>query len=253
MAISVCFIAACILILAASGFTQSTSDPVPDLNKTAVTEIENGDLIHAVQLLEQAVRRDPTNGKAFYNLGTAYFLLKELGKAHSAFVKALDLQPDSAAVLNQLGVTQMVQGDYEGASRNFRSALAKRPDDPVLLYNLGCLLIRTKDFRLAIDILERAQKIDSTNAEILFNLAFAYGRNGDISKAVDKARATLGLSPDDLDARKMLIVLYLLNKERTEALKEVHNMEGMGSRIDPWLSKLLFGKRIVSVDDLRQK
>lgn len=253
MTIPVCSIVACVLILASRTLTQSPPNPVLDANKTAVKEIQNGNLVHAIQLLAEAVKRDSKNARIYYDLGSAYFLMRDFGNARSALSKALELEPNSAAVLNQLGLTQMEQGDYSGAVRSFRRAIDVRPDDPISLYNLGCLYIRTKDFRSAIELLERAERLDDTDPEISFNLAFAYGRNGDIPKAIDKARATLVLTPDDRDTREMIVILYLLNKKRTEALKELHSMEGWGSPIDPWLSRLVFGKRIVSIEDLRRK
>jgi len=249
----VCSIASIILIFAASALTQSTSEPVPDVNKSAVRAIQNGDPFHAVKMLEDAAKHDPKNAKVYYNLCTAYYLLNDIVRARSAIAKAIELEPNSAAVLNQLGLIQIDEGDYAHAVQSFRSAIAARPKDPTSLYNLGCLYIRKNDFRPAIDLLERAEKLDPKNPEVSFNLAFAYGRIGKISKAIGEARATLAVKPHDCDARKMIVILYLLNKERTEALLEFQNLERSGPSVDAWLMRLMYDKRIVSVDDLVRK
>ncbi|HEY2867639.1 MAG TPA: tetratricopeptide repeat protein [Pyrinomonadaceae bacterium] len=253
MTILVCSITSIILFLATTALSQSSAEAVPDVNKSAVTAIRNGDLVHAVQMLEDAVKQNPKNAKSYYNLGTAYYLLKDLARARSVIAEALTLEPNSAAALNQLGLIQIDEGDYAGAIGSLRAAIEARPDSSTSLYNLGCLYIRTDDFRSSIDLLERAETLDPKNPEVSFNLAFAYGRVGKISRAIEEARATLALRPDDGDARKMIVILYLLNKERTEALIEFQNLERSGRSVDPWLSRLVHGKQIVSVDDLAQR
>jgi Flp pilus assembly protein TadD len=253
MKINVCSTLTFLLIFFAAAFAQDALLSAGDLNRLGVTEIQGGNFARGIQLLEEAAKRDATNGKIYYNLGTAYFHLGKLEKARSALTRSAELRPRSAAVLNQLGVVEMEQGDNAAALQSLRWAVDEQPDNMTALYNLGCLYIRIKEFDLAVDVLERAKSRDSRNPEIRINLAFAYGRLSQVSKAIDETQATLELSPDDKDARQMLVILYLLDNERTEALKELKRLERSGVGIEPWLSTLALGKRIVSVADLGRK
>jgi hypothetical protein len=51
----------------------------------------------------------------------------------------------------------------------------------------------------------------------------------------------------------MLIILYLLNKERSKALSEFHKVELNGAPVDAWLIKALHGGLVVSVEDLKKQ
>src|ERR1051325_475974 len=111
MRIFVCLMLVLVPIFSAEVVAQATPNLVGELNRLGVTEFQNGNYARSVQLLEEAAKRAPKNGLIYYNLGTAYFLSKNLEKARRAFSIALELEPHSAAVLNQLAVTQLEQGD----------------------------------------------------------------------------------------------------------------------------------------------
>jgi len=232
---------------------QDVSDQSDQLNIRAVMAVENKEFSAAIKLLELALTQDPNNPKTYCNLGTAYFLSHELEKARSALEKGLALNPKSVVILNQLAVVEMESSIYGEAEGNLLKAISLDSDNAVALYNLGCLYIRMKKLTRAVVYLERAKLLKKGYPEIHFNLAFVYGRHGNFSKAIEEARLTVALNQNDFEARSMLVVLFLLKKDRESALKEFRAIEFSGAAVKPWLSRLIFGNDVVSVADLVHK
>jgi predicted O-linked N-acetylglucosamine transferase (SPINDLY family) len=81
----------------------------------------------AIAAYRRAIELKPDYAAALSNLGVA---LKELGRfdeAVAALRRAIELEPDRAEVHNNLSSTLLAQGDHEGAIRACRRALELRP------------------------------------------------------------------------------------------------------------------------------
>lgn len=94
-----------------------------------------GDLENARVFLEDA--RDDDDQNTVFFLGKTYEKLKDYNYATSVYDSFLKRHPDSALIYNELGVSKIAAGDYEGAADAFASAqnIENNGMEQVLLYN----------------------------------------------------------------------------------------------------------------------
>ena len=95
-----------------------------------------------LSLFSSGVRNDPSSAAAHYNLGTAYLESQDLASARREWVRTLDIAPDYADALTQMGTLAAVQGDLPTAERYYLAALqgppgVSDPDRSMAHFNLG--------------------------------------------------------------------------------------------------------------------
>jgi len=120
------------------------------------------------------------------------------------------------------GLKQFNLHDFEGAKATFEDILERFADQPDMvapgrtylaicdqrlarvpstprnadaLYDQGVFEFNRGRTREAIDILEKALKADPRADYVLYSLAIAYARHGDISKAIDALRRSISIRP----------------------------------------------------------
>jgi serine/threonine-protein kinase len=156
-----------ILILAASGSSNGKTD-----------------LLEAVDLLDQAIARDPSFLQAYCQLASAhnylYFLGLErtsarLDLANAAIQAAFRLRPD-AGEAHLARAENLYRGylDYEGALNELKIAAESLPNDPRLFELKGYILRRQGIWEEATRNLERAVALDPLNADTLEQMAWQY-------------------------------------------------------------------------------
>ncbi len=122
-------------------------------------------LVEAIAAYRKADELDPESAAVNNNL--AYCLLLTDGDAAEALRRAeaaAAMLPGNPQVLHTLGVAQRRTGDLAAARESFSLALQIRPGDPTLLLDLGLLLIETdqvEEGRMQIETaLEYAELLD---------------------------------------------------------------------------------------------
>lgn len=119
-----------------------------------------------------------------------------LGGAVDEFLAGLKLNPDSANLLNSLGVCYAQQGRYREAIPCFRRALAIDASDFMAWYNLGLACRQTGEADAALAALEKAKELGADGDDALLLLGEMYIE----AKRFAEARAILAAV---LSARSM--------------------------------------------------
>lgn len=158
-------IVAIVLLLAAAGsaFAQA---PAPSANPElapAVKLLREGETLKALELLKRAVKKNKTDGEAWYYLGIVYLQLSDLKKASEAFKTAITVRPDLAAPAH--------------AGYAYALMLRNRLDTAVLEAN-------------------KALAIDPQNIEALYTLGLVDLRKGARNEAIKRATALIALQPE---------------------------------------------------------
>ncbi len=76
------------------------------------------------------------------------------------------------------------QGDFARAERGYLSLLEKFSDAPILHYNLGLVFFAQENFTEAVASFSTAASLAEDDVDILFNLALARKKQGDIAGAI---------------------------------------------------------------------
>jgi tetratricopeptide (TPR) repeat protein len=83
----------------------------------------------AIKLYEKAVKKNPKDAAAYFNLGRAYDKIFEVEDAEAALAEAVDLQPDDAAYRYEHAAVLMKLAKYEDAVKELKKTLEIDPDN----------------------------------------------------------------------------------------------------------------------------
>jgi len=148
--------------------------------------------------------------------------------AQGAFKAAADAaeawlrrRPNDFTVRSTLAELQIRSGNLAGARRQYEALLQSRPADGAALNNLANVLIEQKDPG-AVDIAERALKVDPRNAVYLDTAGWANHRAGKAERALQLLRDARLRAPDNPDIRYHLAVVLAQAGRKTEAREELN-------------------------------
>src|SRR3954469_14834657 len=95
--------------------------PEPTL-ASAMARLQANDPSGAARILEAVTAREPSNGRAWRNLGVAYQAAKDYDKAITAYQRALAVEPAVPSPMYQLGLVYALNHDVDRAFEWLRRA-----------------------------------------------------------------------------------------------------------------------------------
>ena len=200
--------------IAESTLAESIS---PELNASIYTAHSASHLVvqkdplasfHSMPLIEAGFECDDAQAQA--ELGMALQQTGSLASAVSAFVRAIELQPDWAEMHVMLGMTLQAMGQFDDAIRALRQAIHIKPDDAQTWSNLGVLLQDHGQTSDALDALQQAIRINPRFTAAHANLGVVLREQGRIEEAIDAFRRALALQPNYAQAHANLGACYHL-------------------------------------------
>ena len=170
------------------------------------------DLHKAIELLDEAVKRDPSFFDAYCQLAFAHEQLyavsgfdhtpARLALAEAAVQAATRLRPDAAEThLARAQYLYYGLRDYAGALAELEIARRALPNDPRLFELTGYILRRRGQQEEGLQNLQRATELDPRNFDTLQQIALSYqflGRYAEAIAALDRASA---IAPDNVGTR----------------------------------------------------
>ncbi len=115
-----------------------------------------GDYASAVVQLQSAVKLEPNNSRAAYNLAFCADKNGDFVLAEEYYLKTLELKPDHAGAYNNLALRYQKQQKIEQAEQLCRRGIEAVPDSCELLFTLGGIMTSTARANQALDIYRRA-------------------------------------------------------------------------------------------------
>ena len=125
-------------------------------NNLAVALKAQGNINEALNHYFQAVKINPHDDKALYNLGSTFLSLGRPYDAIKYLREALRINPTHAEAYNNLGSTLVSTGDLEEAVEQYRRALELKSDLLNAMINLADTLNKLGRTEEAIDLIEKA-------------------------------------------------------------------------------------------------
>ncbi len=184
-----------------AGFDDGYS--VPDMILRANRLLEEGDATTALQLVRQAVNRQPNNSYALELMAEAAMQTADWKSAEFALKSALGLQPDNIGLKLRLGEVYVATFEASAARDIFKSLTEAYPTSDRAWASLGLLEARLQNNERGLDALGRAlaenpmlPEVQLANGELLLQL-------GDAKGALPSLEAAEKLMPNDpqLEAR----------------------------------------------------
>ena len=170
-----------------------------------------------------------------------HFSNQEYDQAEADYRKILEHDQNNGLALANLATIELQANKLELAEQHIRAALAQSPDDAYNLSTLGYLKFRQEKFDEALDILNRAAKLDPNNPEILNYLSGVLGQKGLRQQAESALRRAITINPNYAPAHHNLAVIYLSQTPPVPALARWHYQKTLeaGQPRDPALEKKL--------------
>jgi Flp pilus assembly protein TadD len=169
-----------------------------------------GDYTTAKPQLERAVAADPTLWRSWMALGRVHDSTKNWTEAQAAYDKALALQPNSPLVMNNVGMSLMMQHRYAEAADTFQRVLAADPTMDMTRSNLRIALAWQGKYDEAL-----VGTLAGTQADALNNVGYVALLRGDQQAAQKYFAQAMEASPTyHQRAARNLETLKLLAKAR---------------------------------------
>ena len=121
----------------------------------AILLIQQRDFDAAERQLNPIVSRRHAPWQAHNALGVIADMRGEHGLAESHYTNALDASPNTPLVLNNLGYSRYLAGDWPGARQSLRRAVSANPNYELAWRNLGLVYAREGDHETAIEAVAR--------------------------------------------------------------------------------------------------
>jgi len=157
----------------------------------ALALLENGDTIHAIADLMEAVKINQVYFEAYMQLAEIYSVRKD--PLTAAYLNnALKIRPGNSSALYMLGMYYQETAQYDKAINTYE--VLSRVDTLVkdAPYNIGYInLVYRQDYQAAIVSFTKAIARDPEYAEAWFNRGLSYEQTGDYRKAYDDYQKAL--------------------------------------------------------------
>lgn len=238
---------------------QPTTDiAAQDLYIRAVKEIDASpespqpkeNLLAAIDLLEEAVRRDSAFLNAFCQQARAHDLLYLFGEDHTAqrlslaeqaVNAALRLQPNSPEAHLARANHLYSKLDYDGALAELEVVRRTLPNEPRAFELSGYIDRRQGRWEESARSLEHALQLDPNNVFLLDQVATGYQDMRDYPKAAAMQDRILSIRPDDLDMRVSRTQTDIFWKAET---RPCHDVIASAIARDPANARRLAGIRV---------
>ena len=172
----------------------------------------NPDVRKAIELMDEAVKRDPSFFDAYCQLAYAHETLyagigfdhtpARLALAEAALQAATRLRPDAGEThLARAQYLYYGRRDYAGALAELESARRVLPNDPRIFELTGYILRRRGQQEEGLRNLQRAVELDPRNFFTLQQIALSYQQLGRYAEAIAALDRALSIVPDNVETR----------------------------------------------------
>ena len=184
----------------------------PSLEAVGLIDLKWKQATLAREFLERAVAADDQSWKAHNGLAILDSLDGRHGDAQRHYHAALEIRPDAADVLNNLGYSQFLAGQPELAAEHLVDAVKFKSDHKVAWSNLAMVMARQGRYADAFNILEK----NYSAAVAYHDVGYMALINGEYARAEDLLTKALHASPryfEEADKNREMARNRLLGNE----------------------------------------
>src|SRR2546423_2949782 len=183
-------------------------------------QVRDGHARDAAETLENALKNDPDNGVAHYQLGIAFDLLGNLERSESEWRDAVRLRPDLAEAQRALAAVALRKNDMAALEQTASQIISLQPASPDGYALRGVSFINRKQFDKAEQDIRRAIDVAPQSAigyVQMGNLKLVQRLYGDADKSYQQG---LDHDPGSSDALSGLMNTALAQKQTDKAVAE---------------------------------
>jgi tetratricopeptide (TPR) repeat protein len=166
------------------------------LARGAMAREQAGDFQGAIGGYVEALDVWPRQADVWARLGGAYLKIKEYAKARAALEMAVENNPSSAVVLNDLGVAFLYTGQTDQAQRAFEAAQIADPRFAASFFNLALCQLARGDRVSARNFFNRYLHIRPDDPRALREVAFLDAAAQNYTEALARLEKAMVAAPD---------------------------------------------------------
>jgi tetratricopeptide (TPR) repeat protein len=173
----------------------------------------------AISSYRQAISLYPRYGRAYNNLGISYQRLKKYEEAIVAHQQALTYWPNYVYAVVNLALAYQHLGKFEESIGLLKRALQMQPDSAAACYHLAGVYTQLEQYALAIQYYRKAN-VYGYLPDAYFQLGNIYWRIGQIKEAIDAYQNAIYYNPKMISAHYNLGMVYSLRNLWSEAIQQ---------------------------------
>lgn len=204
--------------------------------------------LDAMDYYQQSLKSEPGNAAVLNKIGICQLLMQRNKEARKSFERAIKADRGHADAYNNLGVTYYATRNYGTAIRQYRKAIALKNDAGSYYSNLGTAYFNKKEFEKAIESYARAVELDPN----IFDRSSHAGVQAKLASPEDQSHYDYLLAK--LYARTGVpeVSLHYLKKAKEEGYRDLKDVfkdsEFSTLRKDPRFIELMSEKTAVVPD-----
>lgn len=209
----------------ASSLKNTTGASSELLTGISIDLATHGDLVSALNVLNQAESMDPENVKLKVVRG-ALMLREGDDSGTDILEEVIELAPELEEVQTSLALEYLEVGDTEKAKKIADNKI-KSNDNKVDGYLLlGMYYAKKDESESAINAFEQALRFDPNSAAAAFNLGVYAQKNEDIKRAISLYQLAISSAPGHRDAIRHYVNAEYLNKTLVAAISYLEQLVG---------------------------
>ncbi len=143
-----------------------------------------GNFQHAVQVYQQAIDMKLGTDQTYSRLGKVYLRLHQLDRAVDAMARANEINPTDLDNLRNLGTAYLQVGRVDDAGKAFKAILIQNDRYAAAYNGVGLVAIRRGDGDAARTNFQKAVELDPGQYEAILNLGVLYQKTGHRQEAL---------------------------------------------------------------------
>ncbi|MDR4463691.1 MAG: tetratricopeptide repeat protein [Nitrospira sp.] len=176
----------------------------------------------ALDVLDQAIARNPERGESYFPKGLILLNQKRVVEAEQAVKKGLQYTPDSPVGYYYLGRISIEAGNSEQALSSFDRAITANPSfEPAYLAQASVHESRQEKDKAIAVLKKYLVQVNPRNREVRQHLVQLYIATKDYAGGLAELETMLEENPGDLDAQLRMALIHGEQKEFSKAIDQL--------------------------------
>lgn len=214
------------------GLFKSDEEKIKELIQAGIEFANKDENEKAIKEFQKALKIDPTNEDALFNLACTYSDIGDTQKSYETFKTLINKNPKHVNAFNNLALMFARQGKYNDALFIYEKGIEQNPDSALLYNNRGNIYFEMGNYVEALKNFKKASDLDPIYSERFYHLGISSylkeetgGMDDAIKELEQSAKKNMHKSKDVHD----LGVAYMERKMYDKAIEAFNN----ALKIDP--------------------
>lgn len=195
--------------------------------KALQNQLAAGNLKYVIEGCSKILKKTPDNPFVLNLCGLALQRNRQIPVSTKYFIRALELEPNNIAAINNLAGSYKALGKIDLAERFYLKAIDLNPRYVNALNNYGNLKLQLNNFDEATDLFKKALLINKDDITLLFGLASALQGLGNFEETKIILRKILLINPKNTSAHKLMSAILNYKENSKESVDHLREMESL--------------------------